>query len=86
VQSALYTKATTDSADSTCTFSGMDDNIYDLACASDNTPYTTCSTKIDPKSATHPYGVWSPDLYGSVYKGSGDASNESSWTIPSGTT
>jgi hypothetical protein len=77
----LSTKATTDSADSTCTFSGMDYNKFDPACASDNTPYTTCSSKIGLNSATHPYGAWSPDYFGSVYKGSGDVRNKSSWTI-----
>jgi hypothetical protein len=84
---SLWSKVTTgDSTDSTCTFSDMDNNNYDMACASDNTPGTTCSTKISPKSATHMYGAWSPDRHGSIYTGSGDVSSESSWTIPSGRT
>jgi hypothetical protein len=70
---ALLTKATTgESTSSTCTFSSMDNNFYDRTCASGNTPYTTCSTKVAPHSAIHPSGVWSPDIYGSTYKGSGD--------------
>jgi hypothetical protein len=54
----------------------MDRNKYDLACASDNILFTTCSAKVGPKvQGIYKYGVWSPDRFGSVYKGSSDASS-----------
>jgi hypothetical protein len=57
-----------------------------MACSSPNadgttTPVTTCSTKIGTHSATFHSGCWSPDFYGSVYKGTGNLNDESAWVV-----